>query len=104
MLFCLSFCHFAYNKDGGESMKEEVYGYVRVSSKDQNEERQVIAMLNFGVCQSHIIVEKQSGKNFNRPKYQKLVEKMKNNDTLVCLLYTSPSPRDRTRSRMPSSA
>ena len=49
MLFCLSFCHFAYNKDGGESMKEEVYGYVRVSSKDQNEERQVIAMLNFGV-------------------------------------------------------
>ena len=83
MLFCLSFCHFAYNKDGGESMKEEVYGYVRVSSKDQNEERQVIAMLNFGVCQSHIIVEKQSGKNFDRPKYQKLVEKMKNNDTLV---------------------
>ena len=45
-------------------MKEMIYGYVRVSSKDQNEERQVIAMRNFGIEDSHIIIEKQSGKDF----------------------------------------
>ena len=64
-------------------MKSEVYGYVRVSSKDQNEARQVEAMLNFGVTAKHIIVEKQSGKDFNRPKYKVLLRKLKANDVFV---------------------
>ena len=46
-------------------MKKTVYGYIRVSSKDQNEDRQVIAMKSFGVLPSHMIIEKQSGKDFN---------------------------------------
>ena len=53
-----------------------VYGYVRVSSKEQNEDRQLIAMLEAGIQREKIIVEKQSGKDFKRPKYQALVKKV----------------------------
>ena len=60
-----------------------IYGYCRVSSKDQNEERQIIAMKEYGVEDKNIIVEKQSGKNFERPKYRKLISKLKKGDTLV---------------------
>ena len=59
------------------------YGYVRVSSKDQNEARQVISMTQFGVEQKNIIVEKQSGKNFDRPQYAKMMKKIKKNDVIV---------------------
>lgn len=62
---------------------EKVYGYIRVSSKEQNEERQVIAMKKFGVKYQYIIVEKQSGKDFKRPKYQQMIQEMKQGDTLV---------------------
>ena len=58
-------------------------GYVRVSSRDQNEDRQVIAMRKFGVPEDHIMIEKQSGKDFNRPIYQKMLQKLKPNDILV---------------------
>ena len=58
-----------------------IYGYVRVSSKDQNEDRQMIAMREFGV--EKIFMDKQSGKDFNRPEYQKLVRKLKAGDVLV---------------------
>lgn len=64
-------------------METEMYGYVRVSSKEQNEERQVIAMNAFGIEDSHIIVEKQSGKDFERPQYQKLMKRLKKGDVLV---------------------
>ena len=64
-------------------MQKNVYGYVRVSSKDQNEERQVIAMRAFGIADRNIIVEKQSGKDFNRPKYLRLLRKLKQEDVLV---------------------
>ena len=47
----------------------KVWGYARVSSKDQNEERQVAELLPLVSSRSHLIVEKQSGKNFERPKY-----------------------------------
>ena len=60
-----------------------VYGYVRVSTKDQNEARQMIAMQEFGIDTKHIFLDKQSGKDFNRPQYQKLLRKLKKNDTLV---------------------
>ena len=64
-------------------MKNIVYGYVRVSTKDQNEARQVIAMREFGVDEKNIFVEKQSGKDFNRPQYKRLLRKIKAGDTLV---------------------
>ena len=59
------------------------YGYVRVSTKEQNEARQVIAMQEFGIDDKHIILDKQSGRDFNRPKYQKLIRRLKKGDTLV---------------------
>ena len=59
------------------------YGYVRVSTKEQNEDRQVIAMGEFGVQSSNIIIDKQSGKDFDRPGYRRLVRKLKAGDTLV---------------------
>ena len=64
-------------------MKNTVYGYVRVSTKEQNESRQVIAMREFGIEERHIIIEKQSGKDFNRPQYRRLIRKLKTGDTLV---------------------
>ena len=64
-------------------MSNTTYGYVRVSSKDQNEARQLIAMQTFGVDEHHIYIEKQSGKDFNRPQYKRLLRKIKNGDTLV---------------------
>lgn len=64
-------------------MKNSVYGYVRVSTKDQNEARQLIAMQEFGIDEQHIFVEKQSGKDFNRPQYKRLLRKLKAGDTLV---------------------
>ena len=59
------------------------YAYVRVSSKDQNEERQLIAVTEYGVERKNIYVDKQSGKDFNRPAYKKLVKKLKPTDVLV---------------------
>ncbi len=64
-------------------MAEKMYGYVRVSTKEQNEDRQVLAMREFGVQGGNIVIEKQSGKDFERPKYQRLVKKMKPGDTLI---------------------
>lgn len=61
----------------------QIYGYVRVSTKDQNEDRQMIAMLEFPVPEKNIVVEKQSGKDFNRPRYRRLIRKMKKGDLLV---------------------
>lgn len=59
------------------------YGYVRVSTRDQNEVRQTIAMREFGVEEKHIFVDKQSGKDFDRPHYIRLIRKLKKGDTIV---------------------
>ena len=48
-------------------MNQKVYGYIRVSSKDQNEDRQRVAMREFGVQDRYVFVDKQSGKDFERP-------------------------------------
>lgn len=64
-------------------MAGKEYGYVRVSSKDQNEDRQVLAMLEFGIEPANTYVDKQSGKDFNRPQYKRLLRKLKHEDTLV---------------------
>ena len=64
-------------------MSGKTYGYVRVSTKGQKEDRQLIAMREFGVPAEHIVVEKQSGKDFERPAYLRLVEAMQSGDILV---------------------
>ncbi len=64
-------------------MEPKMYGYVRVSSKDQNEERQLLAMHAFGLEKGQIFVEKQSGKDFDRPVYLRLLRRMRRGDTLV---------------------
>ena len=64
-------------------MSVQLYGYCRVSARDQNEERQVIAMREFGIPEEDILVEKMSGKDFNRPVYKDLVAKLKSGDVLV---------------------
>lgn len=59
-----------------------IYGYVRVSSKDQNEDRQLIAMAEAGVPEKNVFVDKQSGKDFNRPEYLRLYKALKKDDLL----------------------
>ena len=59
-----------------------VYGYIRVSSRDQNEDRQLIALKEVGVAEKNIYLDKQSGKDFNRPQYKKLLRKLKKDDLL----------------------
>lgn len=63
----------------------EVYGYVRVSSTDQNEDRQLIALRGKGVDEKNIYMDKQSGKDFDRPQYKKLLRKMMPGDLLYIL-------------------
>lgn len=64
-------------------MAKKLYGYARVSSKEQNISRQVIALKNFGVCEENIFIDKKSGKNFERPAYKKLLKSLKPNDILI---------------------
>lgn len=59
------------------------YGYARVSSKEQNEQRQMIALTEFGIAKKNIYMDKQSGKNFDRPRYKRLVKKLRPGDLLV---------------------
>ena len=62
-----------------------VYGYVRVSSFDQNEERQMIELRNKNVSENNIYKDKQSGKDFDRPQYKRLIKKLKKGDLLYIL-------------------
>lgn len=64
-------------------MPNITYGYVRVSSKDQNIERQIIALKHEGIPEKQIYIDKQSGKDFNRPAYKSLLRKLKPGDILV---------------------
>ena len=63
----------------------DIYGYARVSSTDQNEERQLLALRARNVPERNIFVDKQSGKDFDRPQYKRLVKKMKPGDLLYVL-------------------
>ena len=60
-----------------------MYGYIRVSTKEQNEDRQILAMDEFGVTRSNLFIDKQSGKDFERPGYNRLKEKLSTDDVLV---------------------
>lgn len=61
----------------------KVYGYVRVSTKEQCEDRQILALKDFPVEEKNIFMDKTSGKDFNRPKYQRLLRKIKPGDVVV---------------------
>lgn len=63
----------------------KTYGYVRVSSTDQNEDRQLVALRGKSVPEKNIFVDKQSGKDFDRPRYQKLIKTLKGGDLLYVL-------------------
>lgn len=61
----------------------KTYGYIRVSSRDQNEDRQLIALHGKGVEDEFIFIDKKSGKDFERPQYKKLVKKLRPGDLLI---------------------
>ena len=63
-------------------MTKNIYGYIRVSSADQNEDRQLIALQSVPVPGKNIYIDKRSGKDFDRPQYKRLVEKLKPDDLL----------------------
>ncbi len=59
-----------------------IYGYIRVSSREQNEDRQVVALHEAGIAEQNLYMDKQSGKDFARPAYQRMVRRMKKDDLL----------------------
>lgn len=63
--------------------ESQIYGYVRVSTKEQNEERQLIALREFQIPPKKIYIDKLSGKDFNRPQYKRLLKKLREGDVLV---------------------
>ena len=63
--------------------EQKMYGYIRVSTREQNEARQVIALREFGVPQDCVVMDKQSGKDFQRPAYQALLAALSPGDVLV---------------------
>ncbi len=65
--------------------KNKIYGYVRVSSTDQNEDRQMLALAEVGVPKKHVFMDKQSGKSFDRPQYKKMIKRLKAGDLLYVL-------------------
>ena len=64
-------------------MENKMYGYVRVSSQEQNEDRQLISMEQAGVSNNNIYIDKQSGKDFERPNYKRLMKRLRPGDTLI---------------------
>jgi len=61
----------------------QTYGYARVSTREQNETRQLVAMEDFGIPNGNVYLDKQSGKDFQRPAYRRLLKKIKPGDTLI---------------------
>ena len=64
-------------------MKNKIFGYARVSSKEQNEERQIVAFKDYGIDERDIYIDKQSGKDFDREQYSILKHILRENDVLV---------------------
>lgn len=80
-MFLVAYFNVIKNIRGGDIMK--IYGYVRISTKDQNPERQLKALLERGIDKSKIFIDYESGKDFNRPSYKKLVNKIKKGDCVI---------------------
>ena len=68
-----------------EEMHMSTYGYVRISSTDQNADRQILALKTVGVTKKDIFLDKQSGKNFERPQYRRMLKKLKENDLVYII-------------------
>ena len=73
---------FAYGIMEEANLSGTIYGYIRVSTKEQNEDRQMIALREVGVPEKNIFMDKLSGKDFNRPQYKKLLRRIKKDDLL----------------------
>ncbi len=69
-------------------MEQKIYGYVRVSTKDQNEERQIQSMVSYGILQDRIFVDKQSGKDFNRQEYQTLKRMLRDSPGSLLIIHS----------------
>lgn len=69
-------------KKGDAITISNIYGYIRVSTREQNEDRQLIALGEAGVPEENLFMDKQSGKDFQRPQYKRLLRKMKKDDLL----------------------
>ena len=67
---------------GGVTAISNTYGYARVSTREQNEDRQIIALREASVPEQNIFIDKQSGKDFKRPQYRDMVTKLKPDDLL----------------------
>ena len=82
-------------------MEPATYGYIRVSTKEQCEERQLIALREFPVKNSMIFMDKLSGKDFNRPQYRRMVRRLRAGDVLVVqiLSYVAQTERESIRQR-----
>ena len=68
--------------------RQKIYGYVRVSTKEQNEDRQVQAMLDFGIPKERIFIDKQSGKDFERAEYQTLKRMLKDSPNSLLVIHS----------------
>ena len=64
---------------------KNIFGYIRVSSQDQNEDRQLLALKELAISDKNIFVDKQSGKDFKRPEYNRMLRQMKDKDILALL-------------------
>lgn len=64
------------------AISNNIYGYIRVSTREQNEDRQLIALREMDIPEQNIFIDKQSGKDFDRPQYKRLVKKLKTDDLL----------------------
>ena len=62
-----------------------LYGYIRVSTREQNEDRQILALKDLSIPEKNLFIDKQSGKDFDRPNYKKLIRKLKSGDLLYVL-------------------
>lgn len=64
-------------------MEQQTYGYIRVSTKEQNEARQLAALSEYGIPKKNLYIDHQSGKDFDRPAYKRLMKKLKKGDLLI---------------------
>ena len=76
--------HF-FEQKGYNNMDNRKFGYIRVSTKEQNETRQIMALQEFGISERDIYIDKQSGKDFNREQYQLMLRNIRENDLVVFL-------------------
>ena len=70
--------------------RNQIYAYVRVSTREQNEDRQLQALREFGLPEDHIFLDKLSGKDFNRPAYKRLLKRIKRGDLLLIKIIDRP--------------